>query len=141
VEYRDTGVILTVTPRVSGDSIMLNVSQEVSSVVKTTTSGIDSPTIRQRKMESTLLLRDNGLVALGGLISTTKTGGDTGVPGLRKAPVIGFLFKSQDTETRRTELIVLLTARIMRSPDDSSQATSDLLDDMKEIQSRGLAKP
>ncbi len=141
VEYRDTGVILNVTPRVTGDKITLTVSQEVSAVAKTTTSGIDSPTIQQRRMESTLLLNDGGLIALGGLISSTRSQGDSGVPWLKDVPVVGNLFKTQSRDNRRTELIVLLKATIIRAPADGDRAMADLLADMKEIDARGLVKP
>lgn len=139
VEYRDTGVILTVTPRVSGeDSIILSVTQEVSAVAKTTTSGIDSPTIQQRRMESTLVLQDGGTVALGGLISSSRSRGDSGVPLLKEVPLLGSLFKSETRDSRRTELIVLLTARIMRSDEATQRVMADILADMKEIEIRGL---
>lgn len=139
VEYRDTGVILTVTPRVSGENtIMLTIAQEVSSVAKTTTSGIDSPTIQQRRFESTLMLRDGQAVALGGLISSTRTNGDSGVPYIKDVPVLGRLFKSQSQDQRRTELIVLITAHVMRSEDSTAQVMTDLLADLNEITSRGL---
>ncbi|WP_172448565.1 type II secretion system secretin GspD [Caulobacter mirabilis] len=139
VEYRDTGVILNVTPRVSGeDSVMLTVVQEASSVAKTTTSGIDSPTIQQRKFESTLMLKDGGVVALGGLISSNRSVGDTGLPILKDVPVVGTLFKSQTRDHRRTELIVLISARIMRSGDQTKRVMDDLQADMREIGVRGL---
>jgi general secretion pathway protein D len=69
VEMKDTGVILTVTPRVnSSGRVMLDIEQEVSGVVKTTTSGIDSPTIQQRKIATRVLVQDGESLALGGLI-------------------------------------------------------------------------
>jgi general secretion pathway protein D len=139
VEYRDTGVILNVTPRISGEGVtMLTITQEVSSVAKTTTSGIDSPTIQQRRMESTLMLRDGEAVALGGLISSTRSNGDSGVPYLKDVPVLGNLFKTQSQDHRRTELIVLITTRVIRSEQEAGRVMSDLLDDMKEIRTRGL---
>lgn len=139
VEYRDTGVILTVTPRVSGENtIILTITQEVSSVARTTTSGIDSPTIQQRRFESTLVLQDGQAVALGGLISSTRSNGDSGVPYLKDVPILGSLFKSQTRDNRRTELIVLITVRIMRGEDSAAPVMADLLADLKEIQSRGL---
>ena len=139
VEYRDTGVILEVTPRISGDDkVVVDVVQEVSGVAKTVTSGIDSPTIQQRKLQSTMVLRDGAVVALGGLISHRGSDSDSGVPGLKNVKFLGNLFKSRGNEAARTELIVLLKVRIMRDPDASSQVTQDLLTDMREIQSRGL---
>lgn len=139
VEYRDTGVILTVTPRVTGENaIMLTITQEVSSVAKTTTSGIDSPTIQQRRFESTLMLRDGQAVALGGLISSTRTDGDSGIPYIKDVPLLGRLFKSQSEDQRRTELIVLITARVMRNDEAAARVMTDLLADLNEITSRGL---
>lgn len=142
IEYRNTGIILEVTPRINGeDRIMLTITQEVSSVSKTTTSGIDSPTIQQRRMESSLLIRDGGTVALGGLISSTRNASDSGVPLVKDIPLIGSLFKTQGTDGRRTELIVLLSVHIMRDDASAERVMGDLLADMTEIQARGLLKP
>lgn len=142
VEYRSTGVILDVTPRISSDDkVVVEVSQEVSGVAKTVTSGIDSPTIQQRKLESTLVLRDGAVVALGGLISHRRSDSDSGVPGVKDVKLLGNLFKSRTNEAARTELVVLLTVHIMRDPEASSQVTKDLLADMREIDRRGLLAP
>jgi general secretion pathway protein D len=139
VDYRNSGVILSVTPRISGENrIILEVSQEVSSVVQTRTSGIDSPTIQQRKFESTLTLRDGGVVALGGLISRSRNQGDAGVPGLKDIPGLGRLFKTATRDVTRTELIVLLRARVMVEPDQSDGVMGDLFNDMRELNARGL---
>lgn len=139
VEYRDTGVILEVTPRISGDDkVVVDIAQEVSGVAKTVTSGIDSPTIQQRKLSSTLVLQDGAVVALGGLISHRRSDSDSGVPGLKDVKLLGNLFKSKSKEGARTELVVLLTVKIMRDPAASSLMTRDLLADMREIESRGL---
>lgn len=139
VEYRDTGVILEVTPRISGDDkVVVDIAQEVSGVAKTVTSGIDSPTIQQRKLASTLVLQDGAVVALGGLISHRSSDSNSGVPGLKDVKLLGNLFKSKSKEGSRTELVVLLTVRIMRDPAASSLMTRDLLADMREIEGRGL---
>lgn len=139
VEYRSTGVILNVTPRISGDDkVVVDISQEVSGVAKTVTSGIDSPTIQQRELESTLVLQDGAVVALGGLISHRRSDSDSGVPVLKDVKFLGNLFKSRGNESARTELIVLLKVKIMRDPNTSSQVTQDMLADMREIESRGL---
>lgn len=139
VDYRNTGVILNVTPRISGDDrVVLDVSQEVSSVAQTKTSGIDSPTIQQRKIESTLVLNNGGAVALGGLISTNNTTGDSGIPYLKDIPWAGNLFKSQSHNTKRTELIVLLTAKIIRDQASADRVMGDLYSDLREMQARGF---
>jgi general secretion pathway protein D len=139
VDYRSTGVILTVTPRVTGeDQLTLEVSQEVSSVARTVTSGIDSPTIQQRRFESALVLHDGAVVALGGLISSNRSTSNSGVPGLKDVPGIGALFSSRSNNSGRSELIVLLTARIIRDRASGEAAMGRLRDDMRELQARGL---
>lgn len=139
ISYIATGIILSVTPRISGDDkIVLDVEQEVSSASQTATSEIDSPTIQQRKFESTLVLRDGGVVALGGLISSNKTSGKTGVPGLMSLPWVGSLFRSTTHNSTRTELIVLLSATIVRDTAGADRAMANLLADMQEVQGRGL---
>jgi len=141
VNYKDTGVILEVTPRISGeDKVVVEISQEVSAVARTVTSGIDSPTIQQRKLESTLVLQDGAVVALGGLISRTRTNSNSGVPGLKDVKGLGALFRSRSRDDARTELVVLLTARIVGDPSTADRVTSDLLGDMKELQARGLLR-
>jgi general secretion pathway protein D len=139
IDYRNSGVILNVTPRISGENrIILEVSQEVSSVIQTKSSGIDSPTIQQRKFESTLTLRDGAVVALGGLISRSRNDGNTGIPGLKNIPAVGNLFKTQTKDLARTELIVLLRARVMTEADQADTTMRDLFSDMRELKARGL---
>jgi general secretion pathway protein D len=142
VDYRNTGVILTVTPRIAGDDrLVLEVSQEVSSVAKTSSSGIDSPTIQQRRFESALILEDGKSVALGGLISSNRTNSDSGVPFLKDLPAVGALFRTQSRDDNRSELIVLLSARIISDDASAKRAMDDLAVDMHELQSRGLFAP
>lgn len=139
VEYRNSGVILNVTPRVSGeDRVTLEIAQEVSSVARTVTSGIDSPTIQQRKLESTLVLWDGAVVALGGLISRTRDLGNSGVPYLKDIPGLGSLFRESTRNEGRTELIVLLKVTIIHDSAASTAAMTDFLRDLKEINARGL---
>jgi general secretion pathway protein D len=128
IEYRDTGVILTVTPRVnSGGLVLLDISQEVSDVSSTSTSNIDSPTIQQRKFASSIAVQDGQTVALGGLIRDSNQTIHSGLPGLSKIPVVGGLFGSQETTHKRTELLVLLTPRVVRNPDDAKAITEELM--------------
>ncbi|MGA0601544.1 type II secretion system secretin GspD [Caulobacter sp. KR2-114] len=142
VDYRSTGVILSVTPRVTGDDrIFLDITQEVSAVSNTTTSGIDSPTISQRHLESSLIMNNGAVVALGGLISTGHTVSDSGVPYLKDTPVVGNLFKSSKKNGNRTELIVLLTASILKDQASTNQVMTRLEADMREIEARGLLSP
>jgi general secretion pathway protein D len=126
VQYRETGILLRVTPRIgAGDSVTLEVTQEASEVSATTTSGIDSPTIQQRRLESTISIGDGQTVAMGGLIRANRTRGRSGVPYLSAIPLLGAAFRERTETVRRTELIVFLTPRILRSTDDTAAATDD----------------
>ena len=126
-QYRDTGVILKVTPRVrAGGMVELEVAQEVSQVARTTSSGIDSPTIQTRKIDSKLLVPSGQSVALGGLISTTRTGSVSGIPFLMDVPLLGQLFRSDSRITERTELVVFVTPRVLVDGKAAVEATDEL---------------
>lgn len=119
--YRDTGVILSVTPHVrAGGIVEIDITQEVSSVVQTSSSGIDSPTIRQRRITSTLLVPSGQSVALGGLIATTRTTNERGLPVLRELPVVGRVFGSDSESVDRTELVILLKPTVITDPSQPS---------------------
>lgn len=142
VDYRDTGVMLKVTPRVTGDNrILLDVSQEVSSVVKTVTSGIDSPTINQRKIESKLIVPEGTVVALGGLISSSDAVSDNGIPGLKNIPIIGAAFKGQTHSRSNTELVILLKAKVLRDTDDYAALSANFGADLRDLMQQGYLNP
>jgi general secretion pathway protein D len=138
-EYRDTGVILSVTPRISGeDEVVLDIDQQISSVAKTTSSGIDSPTIQQRHLQSTLICSDGQAIALGGLISDNRSKGHAGPPIIQDLPLIGHALRSNTVQGNRTELIILITAKVMKDAASRERVSKDLLEDVKEIGRRGL---
>lgn len=129
IELRDTGVILRVTPRVNDSgTVTLDISQEVSDVARTTTSGINSPTIQQRRIASVVATRSGEMVALGGLIRDRAVSGRSGIPLLSQIPILGGLFGSQSNESSRTELIILLTPTVIRAPQDSQAIVRQLID-------------
>lgn len=134
VQYRETGILLRVTPRIGrGGIVTLEVNQEASEVAATTTSGIDSPTIQQRRFASTVSIADGETVALGGLIRANRTRGRTGVPLLSDIPIIGAAFRNTTTAVRRTELLVFLTPRILRSSTEATAAREDLSNRLERI--------
>jgi general secretion pathway protein D len=127
VQYRDTGVTLEVTPRVNASGLVtLEIAQEVSDVAVTTSSTINSPTISQRKILSTVAIRSGETVALGGLIRESTTGAKQGIPALNDIPFLGVLFGQTSADSRRTELLVLLTPRVVRNDEEARDATSDV---------------
>jgi general secretion pathway protein D len=114
--YRDTGIILTVTPRIrSGGLVELDLVQEVSDVAESLTDGIDTPTFSQRKLETTLAVPDGSTLAIGGLFSVNQTRNQLDVPGLARIPIAGELFRSRDNLNRRTELVVLIRPQIIEA--------------------------
>ena len=138
-DYRDTGVILKIKPRINGvHSVLLDLSQEVSNVAPTTTSGINSPTIQQRKFDSSLQIEEGETIALGGLISSSRSNGDVGIPLLSRIPIAGSIFKTNTKSGARTELIVLLSARIIRAGQPHPHQAEGLQEEMREIHKRDL---
>jgi general secretion pathway protein D len=127
VEYRDTGVILEVIPHVNtSGSVILEIIQEVSDVVPTESSGIDSPTIQRRQISSEVFMMTGETVALGGLIRDRQTEGVSGIPLLSEIPILGNLFKTTSNNEDRTELLVLLTPRVIRNAQDAAALTEEL---------------
>ena len=126
VELKDTGLILKVTPRVNDSGLVtLDIEQEVSSVVKTTTSGIDSPTIRQRKMTTSVVVSNNEALALGGLIQEKETTGKSKVPVLGDVPFLGNAFRQKSNAVARTELVIFIRPRVIRDLEEARRVTEE----------------
>jgi general secretion pathway protein D len=126
VEMKDTGIILTVVPRINtSGKVMLDIQQEVSDVVKTTSSGIDSPTIQQRKVSTRVVVDDNESLALGGLIKQRNELVRTQVPVLGNIPILGNAFKNKTDQIQKTELIIFIRPRIVRDANEARSVTEE----------------
>lgn len=137
IEYRDTGVILKVTPRVNASGlVLLDVAQEVSDVNTTAArgAGINSPTISTRRVSTSVAVQDGEVLALGGLIRNTQTKDRVGLPFLSQIPFIGGLFGRQATGGNKIELIVLLKPRVIRTVDDGRAITDELRAKIKSLE-------
>ena len=120
VQYRNTGVVLTIEPIVnSSHRVELTITQEVSDAQSNDTSSIQSPIILTRGFTTTLSVDDGETVMLAGLISENYSTGENGVPFLKDIPILGNLFKSTSQSVQKTELIVLLTPYIIDGRDTS----------------------
>ncbi|MEM8837082.1 MAG: secretin N-terminal domain-containing protein [Pseudomonadota bacterium] len=127
VEVRDTGIILEVTPRVNVDnSVLLNISQEVSSVVPGGLGTELTPTISQRSINSDVVVRSGKTVILGGLIEDEATKTTTALPVVGRIPVIGNLFKQTQDDLTRSELLVMITPRVIRKASQLDNITRQL---------------
>jgi general secretion pathway protein D len=121
VEYRDAGIILTVTPRISDKRVVaLDVKQTVNDVGDPRPPSF-SPDIIKREAETSVVLRDNQTLVLGGLIRTRRASTKQGIPWLSKIPVIGFLFGATADRIERTELLLLITPRVIGDPSEGQE--------------------
>ena len=126
IQFRQTGITLSVTPRVNSSGLVtMEISQEVSNAVSTTSSGIDAPTIQQRQLESTVAVHSGETLVLGGLIQETTSQAESGIPLLRRIPLVGKLFGETREEQRRTELLVLLTPRVIGDRNEARKITEE----------------
>jgi general secretion pathway protein D len=124
VNYIDTGVLLDVVPRVSpGGLVYMDIQQIVSK--PTTQDKFGNYTITNRALSTEVAVQSGQTVLLGGLIQQTDSTQDSGVPFLSRIPVLGRLFGTTDRKRDRTELIVLITPRIIRNPEDARRVTDE----------------
>jgi general secretion pathway protein D len=134
IQQRDTGVILSVTPRINPSGMVsMQVQQEVSSPQPPAAGGPSSPSILKRSVSTHVTVKDGETIALGGIISENRIYSRSRVPLLGDIPVIGLLFGSTSYSVSRTELIVLLTPRVMQDLDQIQQATQEFKSKMKEL--------
>lgn len=132
IQYRDTGVTLSVTPSVNaGDMITMDINQSVTDVGKLGAGNTGQVTFNQRQISSKVAVRSGETLVLGGLIRDINTGGDSGVPGLKDIPLIGALFGTKSKKTDRTELLVVITPRVVRSDQGIRELSQELRERMK----------
>jgi type II secretion system protein D len=124
VERRDVGIILNVTPSISGDGfVRLEIAPEISSVSQRTTQiseDFEAPIITTRKVDTVVTVKDGQTIVIGGLIQQTQEDRRTKVPLLGDIPLVGNAFRSVQVENIKTELLVILTPKVV--PGDSASA-------------------
>lgn len=126
VQYLDTGIMLSVTPHINaGGLVTMEISQEVSNAVKTVTSGIDSPTISKRSAQSTVTVQAGETMVLGGLISDKASNASSGLPYLSEIPVLGALFGAQNIKGDRTELVMMITPKLVANSQQAREITDE----------------
>ena len=131
MDYKDVGVKLKITPRISDDgSLRLEVEQEVSRVTQglvTLSNGdqIVAPTTRKRLVKTTILLQDSQTAVIGGLLDDQKTYNQSEVPGLGSVPLLGWLFKSRQKDSTQTNLFIFITPKVIRNAGDSAELTKE----------------
>ena len=129
VKYRKTGIRLTITPTIhSSGYVEINISQELSEASLNVTSSIDSPSIFNRSLQTTVTLKDGGSVLLGGLISESRSTGNSGIPILGELPLLGRLFRTDTKSTGRTELVLMVVPYIIDNPEDAETISDSALE-------------
>ncbi|MFI5316938.1 MAG: type II secretion system secretin GspD [Myxococcota bacterium] len=158
IARQDVGVTLRVTPQISeGDTVRLTVFQEISEVQKPSVADAAAaaslgPTTTNRKVENTVYVRDGEAVMIGGILSDVQEETESKVPWLGDIPILGWAFKGTTSSGRKINLLLILTPRIVRDPEDlerltvenrerfksSSTGALDLTDQQKEERRKAL---
>jgi len=129
VEREDVGIILEVTPSISADGfVRMDISPEISQVTTRTTQideDFESPIITQRRVETTVTVKDGQTVVIGGLIQTIEEQRETRVPFLGDIPILGLPFRSYLQEEQKTELLVILTPVVIPGESPAAEFVQD----------------
>ncbi|NOQ77419.1 MAG: type II secretion system protein GspD, partial [Methylococcaceae bacterium] len=126
IQMRETGITLIVKPRVNANGlVIMEIDQKADDVIDTSTAGINSPSFQQRQITSTIAVQSGETIVLGGLISETDTFNKSGIPWLHKLPLIGPLFGETDKKNNKTELVVLITPRVVKTRQDARLITNE----------------
>ena len=134
VEYKDIGIILKVKPQINeGGLVSLELHQEVSTFT-TQTLYVQSTQIIINKVEATsnLVVQNGQTIVIGGLIREDTSKSLSGIPYLSKIPILGYLFGGRESDVTRTEIIMLLTPRVLTNQKDAKGVTADFVDKFTE---------
>ncbi len=144
IQFKDTGVQLEVTPRInSGGLITMDIRQDVTDAGEQDIA-TGQRSFRQRNIQSTISIQNGDTIMLGGLITDNSTNSESGVPLLRDIPLLGALFSGTSKSTRRTELVVLITPRVVRNSSDARLLTEEYrkrMNNMRQRAQQALAMP
>jgi general secretion pathway protein D len=126
IDYRNTGIILRVAPRINvNGNVRLDVEQEISNVSPSTASSL-TPTVSERRVKSSISVASGQTVLLAGLISEQQNGSRNGIPLLDEIQGLGDAFSHQDKKGTRTELIIFIRPQIIRNGTDAHHIAEEL---------------
>ncbi|MCJ7640518.1 MAG: type II secretion system secretin GspD [Desulfobacterales bacterium] len=152
IEYKDTGIIMTVTPRISDSGlitleIQIEDSQVENAFIGSVNNLIKVPRFKKKTAKTTVSVLEGQIIVIGGLISDTKTANTSGIPFLSKMPVVGALFGRIESENSKTETILIMTPHIISDANQSRTVTDEFrqrvrgIHDYIERRERGEAPP
>ena len=131
-EYKDVGVILNITPHINEENfIRLKISQQVTKV--TSASGVTTPTTLKRTAKTTVVVKDNETIVIGGLVGDSTQDNTYKVPLLGDIPLLGWFFKTYSTSREKTNLYVFLTPHIVRTQQDASNLYQEKRETMGDV--------
>jgi len=125
-QYINTGLTINITPRVSGQNVFLEIQQQNSDYRPSASRDNPNPDILQNSQQTTVMVGNGDTMLLGGLFVDTSTVGSSGLPLVSTIPVLGGLFGNQKWTSNRSELVMLVTPRVMASPDQTREVVNDL---------------
>jgi len=139
-QYRDIGIILKVKPRINaGGLVSLELYQEISTYETIRVAGSEELLLNKTDVTTELVVQDNQTIVIGGLIREDTSKSRTGIPFLSKIPILGWLFGGTEDETKRQEIIILLTPRVIKNQKEAKDVSSEFVDKMSES-SKGRIK-
>ena len=133
IQYQDVGTILKVKPQINESGVVaLEVSQEVTEATTQTVLGTQQFVFTKRSAQTNVVANDGQTIVIGGLIQDNKETNVSGIPLLMNIPFLGYLFRSNDITSTKTEIIVLLTPHVIRNLQDAGTVTTDYLGRIKD---------
>jgi general secretion pathway protein D len=136
ITRQEVGTILKITPQINeGDSVMLKIEQESSSIAASSSGAVDLIT-NKRTINTNVLIEDGGTIVLGGLIQDTQTSGEQRVPFLGRIPVLGEAFRTRSAKKNKTNLMVFIQPRILRDGNATSYETGQKYNYIRDQQRR-----
>lgn len=125
IQYRKTGIILKVTPHISSKGLVrLDISQEVSERGEKDVQ-LQTTSIVSRRAETSLVVHDGQMIVIGGLMRNRDALSQSGIPGLRNMPVLKYLFGAKSKDNSKSELIILITPKVVRSRVEADAVTQE----------------
>lgn len=140
-EYRDVGKILKITPSVTENRLVrMKISLEVTNIdlASTLTTSSTLPVTQKRTVDTTVIVKDNQTVVIGGLIDDSSTRNDTKIPVLGDMPVLGWMFRKRTQSNEKTNLYIFLTPRVIKSPAEAQEIFKGKQGEMGSVQEGGI---